>query len=169
MCSQFWRFSLQQRDKSLSLQISSSTAASQFLILFPAYLYFALCFFSCVFSYNANPDIFPCTHISLGPPVPVPSCPLRRATSFLLPWKAPGIPRLFSCAMHRLCGFVPFLGDCLCHTKFSHQFSSRNYTFSCSTYTYHFMLLPALSKKFLLLLLCWQQSTAMRGVILSGC
>lgn len=148
--------------KSLSFHISSSTASSQFLILFPACLYFALCFFSCVFFYNADPHIFPCTHIPVGPPVPVPSCPLRHAGSFLLPQKASGIPNLFSCAMHCLCDFVPFLGDCLCHTKISHQFSSRNYMFSCSTYAYQFMLLPTLSKKFLLLL-PWQQSTAISG------
>lgn len=73
---------------------------------------------------------------------------------------------LFSCVMHSMCNFVPFLSDCLCHTYFSHNFSPTNNTFSCSTYTYQFMLLPTLPKKFLLLLLCWQWSTAISGVIL---
>lgn len=151
-------------DKSLSFHIFSSTTATQFLILFPACLYFALCFFPCVFFCNAK-NTFPCIHIPVGPPVPVAFCPLTHASSFLFPWKASGILNPFSCAMHPVCNFLPFSGDCLCHTYFSHHFFSRNYTFSCSTYTYQFMFLPTLSKKFLLPLLHWQQNTAISGVI----
>lgn len=153
-------------DKSLSFHISSSTTATQFLFLFPVCLYFALCFFSCVFFCNADSHIFPFTRILIGPRVPVASCPLRHASSFLLPWKVSGIRNLFSGVMHSMCNFVPFLSDCLCHTYLSNHFSPTNNTFSCSSYAHQFMLLPTLPKKFLLLLLCWQWSTAISGVIL---
>lgn len=116
-------------DKSLSFHISSPATATQFLPLFPPCLYLVLCVSSLVFFSKMQT----LTSFLLRTFLLVPMClwlPAHLDTHALSSFRGKHQELLtFSPVPCTLCVTVPFLSDCLCHTYFSHHFSSRNDVF----------------------------------------